>query len=292
MTEIDGYLLVDKPAGWTSHDVVARCRRLIGTRRVGHAGTLDPDATGVLVVGVGRATRLLRYASLLGKCYVAEVVLGVATSTLDASGEVTGRVDMSAVTLEEVRQEALSLTGRIEQVPPMVSAVKVKGRRLHELARQGLEVERAPRPVEVRRLEIFETGEAGVFRMLVECSSGTYVRVLAADLGERLGGVAHLRTLRRLAVGSFTDAETVALDAVAPESVLPAAGLVRDLPAVSLDEEMLQAVGHGKFLERASLGVAGDGPWALLDPAGELVAVAEARGHDRVQPVVVLRAAG
>jgi tRNA pseudouridine55 synthase len=288
---LDGYLVIDKPAGWTSHDVVARCRRLIGTRRIGHAGTLDPDATGVLVVGVGRATRLLRYATLLTKSYVGEVVLGVATSTLDASGEVTARADMAGVDLDAVREAALSLTGRIEQVPPMVSAVKHEGRRLHELAREGVEVERAPRPVEVTRFEVFGTGEEGVVRVLVDCSSGTYVRVLAADLGERLGGVAHLRTLRRVAVGSFTDAEAIALDSVAPEVLLPAAGLVRDLPPVVLEAESVDAVSHGKALDRIALGVSGEGPWALLDPTGRLVAVAEARGHDRLHPSVVLAAA-
>lgn len=290
MATADGYLVVDKPAGWTSHDVVARCRRLLATRRIGHAGTLDPDATGVLLLGVGRATRLLRYASALGKSYVGEVVLGTSTSTLDAAGEVTGRVDMSGVGLEAVRQAALTLTGRIEQVPPMVSAVKVEGRRLHELARQGVEVERAPRPVEVFRLEVFETGETGVFRVLVDCSSGTYVRVLAADIGERLGGLAHLRALRRLSVGSFSDGEALPLDEVEPGRLLPPAGLVRDLPSAILGPADALAVAQGKSRERGALGLAGEGPWALLDEGGELVAVAEARGHDRIQPVVVLRA--
>ncbi|MHB8244768.1 MAG: tRNA pseudouridine(55) synthase TruB [Acidimicrobiales bacterium] len=288
----EGYVLIDKPAGWTSHDVVARCRKLIGTRRIGHAGTLDPGATGVLVVGVGRATRLLRYVTRLHKCYVGEVVLGVATSTLDAEGEVVGRSEMGGVGLDAVRHAALSLTGRIEQVPPMVSALKHKGRRLHELAREGLEVERAPRPVEVTRFQVFETGEERVFRVLVDCSSGTYVRVLAADLGIRLGGLAHLRALRRLSVGSFQDSDAIRLDDVGPDSVLPAAGLVRDLPYAVISPEALEAVSHGKVLERAALGVGGDGPWALLDSAGVLVAVAETRGHDRVQPAVVLMAAG
>jgi tRNA pseudouridine55 synthase len=287
----DGYLVLDKPAGWTSHDAVARCRRLLGTRRVGHAGTLDPDATGVLVVGVGRATRLLRYATLMAKSYVGEVVLGVGTSTLDASGEVTARADMAGVTLEAVRQAALSLTGRIEQVPPMVSALKHEGRRLHELAREGVEVERAARPVEVSRFDVFATGEAGVVRVLVDCSSGTYVRVLAADLGARLGGVAHLRSLRRLAVGSFRDTDAIGLDEVAPERVQPPAGLVRDLPRATLPPELVEAVAHGRVLDRSIVGVSGSGPWALLDGDGDLVAVAEARGVERVKPSVVLAAA-
>ncbi|MGH9169614.1 MAG: tRNA pseudouridine(55) synthase TruB [Acidimicrobiales bacterium] len=286
--ELDGCLLIDKPAGWTSHDVVARVRRLLGTKKVGHAGTLDPDATGVLLLGVGRATRLLRFATLLAKTYVGEVVLGVATSTLDASGEVTGRSEMGDVTMEEVRLAALSLTGRQEQVPPMVSAVKVAGRRLHELARQGMEIERKARPVEVLRYDVFPTDSPLVYSVMVECSSGTYVRVLASDLGQRLGGVAHLRTLRRVAVGSFRDVEAVSLDGVTPASVRPSLELVRDMPAAAVAGEVLDAIGHGRFVERATLQVAGDGPWALVGPDGRLVAVGELAGTDRVRPAVVL----
>src|ERR1700722_9398400 len=141
-----GLVVVDKEPGWTSHDVVARCRRLFGQRRVGHAGTLDPDATGILLVGLGRVTRTLRFLTALGKQYEAEVVLGTATSTLDASGDVLETWDMSEVTLTDVRRAAATLTGDIEQIPPMVSAVKIAGRRLHDMARAGLEVDRPPRP--------------------------------------------------------------------------------------------------------------------------------------------------
>jgi len=289
---LDGCLVVDKPAGWTSHDVVARIRRLLGTKRVGHAGTLDPDATGVLIIGVGRATRLLRFATMLHKTYVGEVVLGVATNTLDASGEVTARADMDHVSVDDVRMAALSLTGRLEQVPPMVSAVKIGGRRLHELARKGVEVERPARPVEVFRFDVFDTGVPHVYQILVECSSGTYVRVLAADLGERLGGVAHLRTLRRVAVGSFRDAEALALDAISPASVLPCLELVRDMPSAEISGDELTAVRHGRSVERAVLRLAGDGPWALVGPDRELVAVGEPRGSDKVRPAVVLAPAG
>ena len=141
----DGVVVIDKPAGWTSHDVVARSRGVLGTRKVGHSGTLDPDATGVLVLGVGRATRLLRFLTELPKSYVGEIVLGVETSTLDAAGEVTATHDMSAVTDEQVRAATGPLTGAIEQIPPMVSAVKIDGKRLHELAREGKVVDRPPR---------------------------------------------------------------------------------------------------------------------------------------------------
>lgn len=284
----DGCIVIDKAAGWTSHDVVARTRRLLGTRRVGHAGTLDPDATGVLVLGVGRATRLLRFATLSRKVYVGEIALGVATDTLDASGEVTQRCDMDHVTTDDVRQAAVSLTGRVEQIPPMVSAVKVGGRRLHELARAGIEVARTPRAVEVYRFDIFETGEPHVVRAVIECSSGTYVRVLAADIGQRLGGVAHLRALRRTAVGSFGDAEAIPLDSVDLASVRPSLDLVRDLPHVEVADELVMALGHGRLLERSSLQAVGDGPWAVVGPGGDLVAVCEAQSHDRVRPAVVL----
>ena len=147
--QINGLVVVDKEAGWTSHDVVARCRRIFGQKRVGHAGTLDPDATGILLVGLGRATRLMRFLTALPKTYEAEVVLGTATSTLDSSGEVTGTWDMEDVSLASVREAALTLTGDIMQIPPMVSALKVDGKRLHALAREGIEVERAARPVSV-----------------------------------------------------------------------------------------------------------------------------------------------
>lgn len=281
--------MVDKAAGWTSHDVVAKARGVLGQRRVGHAGTLDPDATGVLLLGVGRATRLLRFLTDLAKSYAGEIVLGAATSTLDASGEVTGRWDMSGVTLDEVRAAAGRLVGPIDQVPPMVSALKVGGRRLHELARAGVDVDRRPRPVVVHRFDVAPTPEAGVFTAEVECSSGTYVRSLAADLGAALGGGAHLRNLRRTAIGSFTETEAGPVEALSPADVLPPSEALRDYEAVTVGEEVARLVGHGRALERADLGgVAGPGPWPVLDGGGRLLAVYEAAGDDRVKPAVVL----
>jgi tRNA pseudouridine55 synthase len=243
----------------------------------------------VLIVGIGRATRLLRFASALPKIYVGEVVLGVTTSSLDSSGEVTAHFDMGGIGLEDVREAARSLTGRIEQTPPMVSAVKVGGRRLHELAREGIEVERAPRAIEVFRFEVFDTGESDTYRILVECSSGTYVRVLAADVGVRLGGGAYLRALRRVSVGSFHDIEALALDEVAPERVRPPEELLRDLPGAVARPDLAQALGHGRAVERLALGVVGDGPWAVVDQSGRLVAVCAPLGLERVKPVVVLQ---
>ncbi|MGQ0520050.1 MAG: tRNA pseudouridine(55) synthase TruB [Actinomycetota bacterium] len=286
---IDGVVVVDKPAGWTSHDAVARCRRLFGQRRVGHAGTLDPDATGVLVVGLGRATRLLRFVTDLPKSYVGEVVLGVATSTLDAAGDETGRWDMSGVTLADARAATAGLVGEIDQVPPMVSAVKVGGQRLHALARSGVEVERAPRRVTVRRFGVEATADPGVLRIEVDCSSGTYVRSLAADLGAALGGGAHLRNLRRTAVGHFTLARATPLEDLGPAAVLAPAAAVDHLPAVTVGPEVAAAVATGKVLSDAELGdLAGDGPWAVLGAAGGLLAVYERYEAGRVKPAVVM----
>src|SRR3954447_204648 len=197
---VHGLVVVDKPAGVTSHDVVGVLRRRLGERRIGHAGTLDPDATGVLLVGVGKVTRVLRFLTALGKRYEGEVVFGTTTSTLDAAGEVTGTFAMD-LTVDMVRTAAAGLTGPILQVPPMVSALKVDGRRLHELAREGIEVEREARPVTVHELGVTPTADPLVYAVEVHCSSGTYIRTIAADLGERLGGGAHLRNLRRTAVG-------------------------------------------------------------------------------------------
>jgi tRNA pseudouridine55 synthase len=269
---VTGVAVVDKEAGWTSHDVVARCRRIYGQRRVGHAGTLDPDATGVLLVGLGRATRLLRFLTVLPKTYRAEVVLGTATSTLDASGEVTGTWDMNGVTLSDVRQAAAQLTGPIEQIPPMVSAVKVGGQRLHNLARAGIEVERAPRPVTVYRYDVEHGPDPGTFRIEVECSSGTYVRVLAADLGALLGGGAHLTNLRRTRIGSFTTDEARPVDELTPAVILTPAQALRDLDQVVVPT--------------------GEGPWGLVDDAHRLLAVYESTDTDRIRPAVVLESAG
>lgn len=281
----------------TSHDVVARCRRVFGQKRVGHAGTLDPDATGVLLVGLGRATRLLRWLTGMPKQYDGEVVLGVATTTLDAAGEVTGRWDMAGVSLEQARAAADRLTGSIRQVPPMVSAVKIGGRRLHDLARQGAEVERAPREVTVERFELSpparpDPGPLGggpVFAIDVACSSGTYIRSLAADLGALLGGGAHLRSLRRTAVGPWALADAVPLEDVEVAHVLPPAACLPGMAVLRVSGPVAAGVGHGKVLDAGALGVAGDGPWAVLDAGGDLLAVYEPAGAPgRLKPAVVL----
>jgi len=290
--QVNGLVVVDKEAGWTSHDVVARCRRIFGQKRVGHAGTLDPDATGVLLVGLGRTTRLMRFLTALPKTYEAEVVLGTATSTLDASGEVTGTWDMEGVALADVREASVALTGDIEQVPPMVSALKVGGKRLHALAREGIVVERAARPVSVYRYDVTPGLTPGVFRIEVECSSGTYVRVLAADLGIALGGGAHLRNLRRTRIGSFTTEDARLVDELTAAVVLTPAQAMRDLDQVVVPVDAQKLVARGLPLDRVPLGVSGDGPWGLVDDAHHLLAVYEATETDRIKPAVVVEAAG
>lgn len=284
---VDGVAVIDKPGGWTSHDVVAKARRVLAVRKVGHSGTLDPGATGVLVLGVGRATRLLRFVTALAKTYEAEIVLGVETDSLDASGSVTARHRMDAVADSDVRAAAAALTGEILQVPPMVSAVKVGGRRLHELARAGVEVERPPRPVTVHRFDVEAVADRpGVWRAVVECSSGTYVRVLAADLGRALGGGAHLGSLRRTAVGDFRLAQARSVDSM---ELLPMAEAVRHLFGVQVGDEVEADVRHGRVLGLARLGLPDgeSGPWAVHGTDGALLAVYEPH-RGRAKPAVVV----
>ena len=278
----DGLAIVDKAAGWTSHDVVAKARGLLGTRKIGHSGTLDPDATGVLLLGVGKVTRLLRYLGLPAKTYTGVIVLGTATSTLDASGDVTGTWDMSGVDLTAVRAVAEAFTGDILQVPPMVSAIQIDGKRLHELAREGIEVERTPRPVTVYSFEISGTlpDDPSVLQICVHCSAGTYVRTLADDLGRLLGGGAHLRNLRRTAVGSFTETEARAPDDC---TLIEPVDALRDYPKATVDDATAEMIRHGRVLDRFD----GDGPWAVVGVDGSLLAVYESFG-EVAKPAVVI----
>ncbi len=282
----DGIAVVDKEAGWTSHDVVARARKLLDTRKVGHSGTLDPDATGVLVLGVGRATRLLRFLTALPKAYTCQIVMGVETTTLDDSGDVVATHEMGPLTVDEVRAAAAGLTGDIQQVPPMVSAVQVGGKRLYDLARQGIEVDREVRPVTVYRFEVAPSTDGPlVWEADVECSSGTYVRSLAADLGRALGGGAHLRRLRRTSVGPFTLAEARPLESI---ELLPLTEAWRGRSRVEVGEELEAGVKVGKVFEEGDLDVSGDGPWGVVTRAGELIAVYERHRRGTVKPAVVL----
>ncbi len=286
---VSGSVIVDKPAGMTSHDVVARARRAFGTRKVGHAGTLDPDATGVLVLGVGRGTKLLTFISGLDKRYVGEVVFGTETSTLDAAGEVTATHDMTGLADDAVQAALPALTGPIEQIPPMVSAIKIDGKRLHELAREGKEVERPPRPVTIHEFAAAPTSDPLVWSIEVHCSSGTYIRTLAADLGHHLGGGAHLRALRRTSVGPWGLDGATPLDddgSLDPAALGDLATLVTHLPSTTIGPDDALAVSHGKRLT----GLPAAPHLAVFDDAGSLLAIYESDGRT-ARPVVVVRAA-
>lgn len=276
-----GFAVVDKAIGWTSHDVVARARGVLGTRKVGHSGTLDPGATGVLVLGVGRATKLLRFVTEMPKTYVASVRLGVETDSLDADGEVTARHDMAAVTIDDVRGVLDRFRGDIEQVPPMVSAVKVDGKRLYELARKGEVIERKPRPVTIYALDVGDEIVDETFTMTVTCSSGTYIRTLGADIGAALGGGASLAALRRTAVGPFTTAQAVPVEEVAVTSISD--GLA-SFDTVAVDEDTARSVRNGRPID-SSLAT-GAGPWLVTGGDGSLLAVHE-RVDDKIKPAWV-----
>jgi tRNA pseudouridine55 synthase len=283
----DGLVVVDKPAGWTSHDVVSRVRRLAGTRRVGHAGTLDPAATGVLVVGVGRATRLLGRLALADKAYDATIRLGVSTATDDAEGAVLARVPAAAVPDSAVRAAAAGLTGERLQVPPAVSAIKVEGRRSYARVRSGEPVALAPRPVTVSTFAVSAVRRAGDVLdvdVSVVCSSGTYVRALARDLGAALGVGGHLTALRRTRVGPYALADARTLESLASRfDVLPLADAVRRaFPARSVSAEQARVVAHGGRLAGAGLG----GPVGVFGPDGEVLALVEER-NGLAHPLVV-----
>jgi tRNA pseudouridine55 synthase len=283
---VHGVTIVDKPAGITSHDVVGQLRRRFQERRIGHAGTLDPGATGVLVVGVGTVTRLLRFVTEGRKRYTGEIVIGVETDTLDADGVVTAVHPLRHVDVEAARSAiARHLLGDIQQVPPMVSALKVGGRRLHDAARQGIEIERAPRPVRVDRFDIVgqsvDAEDHQLLRVEVDCGPGTYVRSLAADLGRLLDSGAHLRNLRRTAVEPFTIDEAAAPDEC---TLLPPLEAVRALAKVTVDEAGRQAIAVGRTLPLPG----GSGPWAMVAAGGDLLAVYEPSDDGRAKAAVVL----
>jgi len=267
-TDLDGVLILDKPAGPTSHDIVQRVRRATGQGRVGHTGTLDPAATGVLVVCLGRATKLVRFLQAGSKTYAARMVLGVATDSQDADGEVVGTTDASGVDERALCEALTRFQGEILQVPPMVSALKVGGERLHEKARRGEEVARDPRPVTVHELVLdgFTPGERAEASFLVTCSAGTYVRTLAHDVGELLGVGGSLLSLRRLANGPFTSDEAVTLDQLEAASdvrtllVPPEEAARRSLPARPVsDPDLAYRLTQGGRTQGHDI----DGPYAL-----------------------------
>ena len=274
--QVSGLVVVDKSGGMTSHDVVARVRRLAGTRKVGHAGTLDPMATGVLVLGINRATRLLGHLMLTDKAYDATIRLGVSTSTDDAEGEVVATVGTDGLTDPVIREALAGFVGEIEQVPSAVSAIKVDGRRAYDRVRAGEQVELEPRTVRIDDIEVRAIRGADV-EVSVRCSSGTYIRAIARDLGERLGVGGHLAALRRTAVGPYDLDATRTLEQLEDEFVvLPIGDAARQaFPSLDLDEARATDVRFGRKLE---LALGHDGPVALFAPDGSFLALYEQDG--------------
>jgi tRNA pseudouridine55 synthase len=289
----DGLVIVDKPGGMTSHDVVARIRRLAGTRRVGHAGTLDPMATGVLVVGVEKATRLLGYLTLTEKQYDATIRLGQSTSTDDAEGEIAGGAPAAHITDETLAEAVRGLTGEIQQVPPAVSAIKVDGQRAYRLTRAGAAPELKPRPVTVYEFTVTAIRPAGDGDLLdvdaiVRCSSGTYIRALARDLGAQLGTGGHLTRLRRTRVGEYGLEAAKTLEQLAERfEVMPLAqAAAAAFPRRDLSADEARRLAHGGRLAPGSPAETKDRPTAAYAPDGTLVALlAEQDGQAR--PLVV-----
>ncbi|MFK4089841.1 tRNA pseudouridine(55) synthase TruB [Kribbella sp. NPDC020789] len=276
----DGIVVVDKPAGLTSHTVVAKVRRLAGTRKVGHAGTLDPMATGVLVVGLNRATRLLGHLQLAGKSYDATIRLGAVTSTDDAEGSVVSTAPVGGVTEEAIRTAAAAYLGEISQIPSAVSAIKVDGKRAYERVRAGEEVALKPRTVTISRYDVLEIRVSDSWIDLdisVDCSSGTYIRALARDLGADLGVGGHLTALRRTRVGSFGLDQAHTLESLAEEFAwLPIADVAAGtFPRYDADAEQAAAIRTGRPLPGLQLS---EGQTAMFDPTGTFLALYEPHG--------------
>ncbi|RVW03890.1 tRNA pseudouridine(55) synthase TruB [Rhodococcus xishaensis] len=291
-----GLLIVDKDPGMTSHDVVSRCRKLLKTRKVGHAGTLDPMATGVLILGVERATKLLGLLALTTKSYSATIRLGQATTTDDAEGETLSTADASGITGAQIAAEIARLTGDIEQIPATVSAIKVDGKRAYAMARAGEDVKLAARPVTVSRFEVLTRSDVhGVGEKFVDldveidCSSGTYIRALARDLGAALGVGGHLTALRRTAVGPFTLEQARTLEQLSHD---PGVSLDIDqaaqtaFPHRQINADEAESLSHGRWLEPIGM----KGVYAAIDPNGHTIALVEESGK-RAGSVMVVRPA-
>ena len=287
-----GIVVVDKPAGMTSHDVVGKCRRIFGTRKVGHAGTLDPMATGVLVVGIERATKILGLLTATSKSYAATIRLGRTTTTEDAEGDVLQDISARDVTDEQIENGIAALRGDISQRPSSVSAVKVDGKRAYQLVREGQDVQLAERTVRIDRFEVLDIRRDGDFvdvDVEVDCSSGTYIRALARDLGEALAVGGHLTALRRTRVGGFGLEQARALDELAEAPSLSYdldAACLASFPRRDIDAGQVLDCAHGRPLAAAGI----EGIYAATGPDGQVIALLEDRG-DRTKSVVVIRPA-
>lgn len=293
-----GFLLVDKPSGWTSHDVVAKVRNMYRMKKVGHAGTLDPMATGLVVVGLGRATRLLRFVQVAPKEYIAKAVFGVATDSLDADGAILEREEMN-VTQADVEAVMERFVGTIAQIPPMVSARKVGGKKLYELARQGIEIEREAREIDIYSLDMIDFAPSNypevTFRAV--CSTGTYVRTLADDIAQALGGRAHLSALRRIRNGSLNVQDSFGIEGLEEavqagtehHAVLPARDGLPDLPEIDVGDDVAAGVRNGLSFPAAALGseVPESGALRVVGSDGRLLAVYGIEGG-KASPEVVI----
>ncbi|MCW5946693.1 MAG: tRNA pseudouridine(55) synthase TruB [Fimbriimonadales bacterium] len=278
-----GFAIIDKLQGMTSHDVVYRARKILGIKRIGHAGTLDPMATGVLVLAIGYATRVLPYLETEPKVYRAQITLGVETNTQDAEGETVRAAPHEGIALDDVRVVVSEFVGEIEQVPPMFSAVKKQGKPLYAYARKGVEVERETRKVKVYSFEI-DSYRGAVIEASIVCSGGTYVRTLAHDLGQRLGCGAHLSALRRTAVGKFAIENAISLDRLDFSNVIKVETALEPLPAIRLTADQSQRIRHGQAIRLLQL--PSEKRAVFLDDACEFLAIAENR-ENTWQPLCV-----
>ncbi len=283
-----GFIVVDKEPGWTSHDVVARARKKLNTRKVGHSGTLDPPATGILILGVGKATRLLKFITDLPKRYTATMVLGTETTTLDAEGEITNVQSGIGVSLESLQQVATQFVGAILQTPPMVSAVKVDGKRLYEIAREGREIERKPRSVHVHHLSIEHTSEKDIYKIHVTCGSGTYIRSLVSDIAQAAGTIAHVGSLRRNSIGSFNDSDANTIEEI---KVIGMESGLRDYSQIVVNEADAALIRVGNVFQKNHFDLQGiPEPWAFTDEQGKLLAVYKLHKGGTIKPDVVIPA--
>ncbi len=279
-----GLIVIDKPSGPTSHDVVSHCRRLFQQRKIGHAGTLDPLATGVLVMGLGQATRLLDYVHRLDKEYLAEFHFGLRTDSQDLSGQIVSRCSMAHLTPSKLIAVIPQFLGNIVQIPPAYSAVHYEGKRLYEMARAGVVVKAKPRTVQVFEMDLidFRPGEYPVAKMRIRCGAGVYVRTIASDMGDALGGGGAMGALKRTRVGPFDIADSITLEQIETITftdrealLLPALKAVESLPKIQIISEQLHQLVHGRSIQAPEGLVINNGEVAVLDSGGKLAAIAE-----------------
>ncbi len=280
-----GFAIIDKEAGWTSHDVVAKARGIFGTKKIGHSGTLDPPATGVLILGLGKATRLLRFITDLPKEYEATMVIGAETSTLDAEGEVLRRTN-NKPSLKELQAISMNFIGVISQIPPMVSAVRVQGKRLYEIAREGKEITREPRKIEIHELSVSDGPQSNVFKIKVKCGSGTYIRSLVSDIAQQAGSLGHVGSLRRTAIGSHNEIEAAQVEKAA---IIELTEGLKDYEMIQVNDTMRDRIKVGAVVRTEELSpVQPRGPWAIVDLEQNLLAMYENFKSDTLKPAVVL----